>query len=82
MAHEEFRHETMIPAPAGGATPRTIYESEDGILQCYGTTVPSDEAVGYAPGCQFQKINATTIDTVLYINIGTKASCNFDALTA
>ena len=78
MGQEEFRHETMIAAPAGVAAPRTIYETEDGILQCYGTTVPSDEATGYAPSCQFQKVDGSTLDTVLYVNIGTKASADFD----
>ena len=69
----------MVPAPAGVATPRVIFKSEDGILQCYGTTVPSDGDVGYAPSCQFQKVDGSTLDTVLYVNIGTKASANFDA---
>lgn len=47
-----------------------------GILQAYGNTVPGAVA-GYAPGCQFHKTNGSTIGTVLYINIGTKASANF-----
>ena len=75
----QYKLQNMIPGPAGGAAPITIYESEDGILLCYGTTVPSDEAEGYAPSCRFSKIDATTLDTVMYVNIGTKASCNFDA---
>lgn len=79
MAEFSYEAANMVPGPAGGAAPTIMYESEDGILQCYGTTVPSDEAVGYAPSCQFQKVDGTTLDTVLYVNIGTKASCNFDA---
>lgn len=71
--------ETMVEAPAGSATPRAIFTTEDGILMAYGTTVPSDASVGYAPSCQFFKVDGTTLDTVLYVNIGTKASCNFDA---
>ena len=50
-----------------------------GILRAWGDTVPSDGAEGYAPSCIFHKIDGTTLDTVLYINIGTVASCNFDA---
>lgn len=79
MGTEHYRHQTMIPGPAGGATPTVWHETEDGILDCYGTTVPSDDATGYAPGCHFKKVDGTTLDTVLYINIGTRAACNFDA---
>ena len=64
--------------PAGGTTPTTLFRSDDGILDCYGTTVPSDAAVGYAPSCHFRKTDGTTLDTVLYVNIGTAVSCNFD----
>lgn len=74
-----FNLDNMVPAPAGTATPKVMFKSEDGIMQCYGTTVPSDEAEGYAPSCIFHKVDGTTLDTVLYVNIGTKASCNFDA---
>ena len=52
-----------------------------GILQAYGTTVPTDGAAGYAPACIFHDIDATTVNTVVYVNIGTITSCNFDPLT-
>lgn len=48
-----------------------------GILLAYGTTVPTSGRVGYAPGCIFIKTNGTSISTVTYVNIGTKASANF-----
>jgi hypothetical protein len=51
-----------------------------GILFAYGTTVPTDNAAGYAPGCLFLDIDSTTINTVVYSNIGTAAACNFDPL--
>ena len=51
-----------------------------GILQAFGTTVPTDGTPGYAPACIFHDINATTINTVVYANIGTLASCDFDPL--
>lgn len=79
MANIFYKLANSVPGPAGGATPTVLAESEDGILDCYGTTVPSDEATGYAPSCTFRKVDGTTLDTVLYVNIGTKASCNFDA---
>jgi len=50
-----------------------------GILRAWGDTVPTDGESGYAPSCHFQKIDGTTLDTVLYVNIGTLASCDFDA---
>jgi len=79
MSTVQYRLQNMVPGPAGGAAPTVMYESEDGILQCYGTTVPTDADTGYAPSCHFQKIDATTLDTVLYVNISSKASCDFDA---
>lgn len=51
-----------------------------GVLLAYGTTVPSDGALGYAPGCMFHQTDGTTESTYLYVNTGTKASCNFDAV--
>lgn len=51
-----------------------------GILLAYGSTVPSDNAVGYAPGCHFLKTNGTGLSSTMYVNIGTKAACNFDQM--
>jgi len=70
----------MIPGLAGTATPKTIFASEDGILLCYGKTVPSDAATGYAPGCLFLHVDGGA-GTALYVNEGTKASADFDAAT-
>ncbi len=50
-----------------------------GVLLAYGSTVPSNGRVGYAPGCRFIKTNGTTLATVDYINVGTKASAAFVA---
>jgi hypothetical protein len=74
-----FDHHNMTPGPAGTAIPQVTWRTEDGILDCYGTTVPTDGDAGYSPGCHFKKIDGSTLDTVLYVNIGTNASCNFDA---
>lgn len=48
-----------------------------GILIAYGSTVPTDASVGYAPGCKFIKTNGTSLATTTYVNVGTKASCTF-----
>lgn len=48
-----------------------------GILLAYGSTVPAAATVGYAPGAQFLKTNGTTIGTVTYVNVGTRASASF-----
>ena len=50
----------------------------DGVLFAHGTTVPTDATAGYAKGCLFIDSDATTIDTIWYMNIGTSDSCNFD----
>jgi len=51
-----------------------------GILLAYGTTVPSDGAVGYSPGCKFMQTDGAGEATYWYVNVGTKASANFDAI--
>lgn len=51
-----------------------------GITFASGATVPADNSVGYAPGCVFSNTSGSTINTVVYANIGTKAACNFDPL--
>jgi hypothetical protein len=53
--------------------------STHGIAVAAGTTVPSDADVGYAPNCIFIDLDATG-GAGWYINRGTKASANFDAL--
>lgn len=46
-----------------------------GILLAYGSSVPT--GAGYAPGCRFIKTNGTTLATVDYVNVGTKAAASF-----
>ena len=74
--HKELNDMTVIPAPAGVATPYVQHETEDGITWCYGTTVPSDAATGYAPGCTF----VDTDSGAKYINEGTAASADFNQI--
>jgi hypothetical protein len=51
-----------------------------GKLFAYGTTFPADGSVGFAPGCLFLDIDATTEATYWYLNVGTRPSSNFDAI--
>ena len=67
---EEFR----VPGPAGVATVKMVNKTEDGITECYGTTMPPDAGTVYAPGCVFIDTDSGT----RYINEGTLASCNFN----
>jgi hypothetical protein len=50
-----------------------------GIILAAGDTVPTDGQVGYSPGCIFIDTDASSMNTTTYTNIGTEASCNFDA---
>jgi hypothetical protein len=42
--------------------------------------IPADGSVGYAKGCIWIVTDGTTLDNTLYLNIGTAASANFDAM--
>jgi len=82
MALHGFEHQNMVPdgaAPDTGAV-KTIFTTEDGITECRGITVPTDTATGYAPGCIFVHVDGTS-GTSRYVNEGTKASCDFNAVT-
>lgn len=65
----------MVPAPAGVADVYVTYKSEDGVLACYGLTVPTTASV-FAEGCKFTKVNGTN-GNVSYINVGSYASPDF-----
>jgi len=51
-----------------------------GYLEAHGPTKPTDNATGYAPGCTFKCTGGNSVSTVFFVNIGTAAACNFDAL--
>lgn len=48
-----------------------------GIIMSVGETVPADGSAGYAKGCIFIDV----ANAVVYINEGTSASSDFDAIT-
>ena len=62
-ANIAYHLHSMVPAPAGASAPRVIYKSEDGILDCFGTTVPTDGTDGYAVGCTFRHTDADVLAT-------------------
>lgn len=53
---------------------------DKGLLIASGKTVPADGTAGYQTGCLFQHTDGGS-GTALYVNEGTVASCNFDAVT-
>jgi hypothetical protein len=50
------------------------------LLLASGATVPTDGEIGYQTGCIFQHTDGGDA-TALYVNEGTVASCNFNAIT-
>ena len=80
-AHISTDLDAMAKGPAGVAAPRTIYDSEDGILIAYGSTYPPNSSVGYAPGCIFIHTDGTD-DTAVYINEGTFLVADFNPITS
>ena len=50
-----------------------------GIVQAAGLTVPSDATKGYATGCTFHHLDGGD-GTSFYVNEGTNASCDFNAV--
>lgn len=83
MAEISQKLEDMVPAPAASATVRALITTEDGVLLCYGTaayTVLEADTSTYAPGCIYIKSLAAG-SSILYNNVGTKASPDFDVMT-
>ena len=76
MAEISQKLADMVPAPAAEATPIIKFETEDGIMDCYGTTAvnaaPLTTAALYAPGCTYVLVASGA--SKAYLNTGTKAS--------
>ena len=53
---------------------------QEGYLSASGDTVPTDGTSGYATGCYFAHTDGGN-GTAAYINEGTYASCDFNAIT-
>lgn len=61
--------------------PGVMGQTGVGITFDWGTTKPTDTTPGYAPGCIWLDIDATTSGLFLYINEGTLLSCSFKSAT-
>ena len=68
------------PVNLHSADPTIITAPGVGTLMAYGATVPSDGATGYATGCLFLHTDGGD-GTALYVNEGTSASADFNAIT-
>jgi len=55
--------------------------NEAGVLSASGETVPADGTAGYAKSCLFQHTDGAGVSDLLYVNIGTADSCDFNAVT-
>jgi hypothetical protein len=61
---------------------RVMFRDKDGyIFYATGTDVPADATAGYAKGCLFIDTDVAAATTGIYVNIGTTASSNFDAVS-
>ena len=78
-----YELENMIPFPAASAVIVPIITTEDGVLLCYGTaanTVLEADTSTYAPGCIYIK-SLVAGTSIIYFNVGTKASPDFNSAT-
>lgn len=57
-----------------------IYDQAGDILYATGTGVPDDAQPGFAKGCLFIDTDVAAGTTGLYVNVGTTAEANFDAV--
>jgi hypothetical protein len=84
--YKELLHGTPAPTPGTTATKLlNIADSTYGSLciLCYGTlSHPTDTSSGYAIGCIHIHTDGAAAGDVVYINEGTAASSNFDAVAA
>ena len=71
---------TITGVTASGVT-TLIKDASGNALLATGTTVPSDAGAGYAKGCLFIDTDVAAGTTGLYVNVGTAAACNFDAVS-
>lgn len=81
MLHKIFDLLYRGTFPSGVSAVRKMLPTPQGYLIGYGDTVPTDATAGWAPGALFIKIDGAG-GTLHYINVGTKASSNFDEVSA
>jgi hypothetical protein len=64
----------LLPISGAG-----VLETQKNWLYAWSDTLPTDAAGGYSPGCLFAHTDGDA-SGILYGNVGTLASCNFDPL--
>lgn len=57
-----------------------LLENLSGVYRASGATVPADSDAGFAPGCVFTLSTGGSVGGTVYINEGTKASADFNAV--
>lgn len=72
--------ELEAPVFSFAAESKLISDGVGCVLAC-GPTVPTDATAGYQPGCLFIHTDGDAYNTVLYCNISTAASCDFNVVT-
>lgn len=66
----------------GAETITVFLQDSDGmIMDCAGTTVPTDDTAGYAKGCRFVDTDVADNTSGVYENIGTTTVCEFNAVS-
>ena len=58
-----------------------IYDADGDILYATGESVPDGAQAGFAKGCLFIDTDVAAATTGLYVNVGTTAECDFDAVS-
>ena len=79
----QLQGELVDNTPAGTTGDILVYFRNNigMIMYATGPDVPADTTAGYAKGCLFVDVNVAAGTTGLYVNVGTDASANFDAVS-
>lgn len=59
---------------------KAILDQSSKVVFDFGSTVPSDGTIGFAKGCIFVQTDGANEAALLYINVGSTTSANFDAV--
>lgn len=79
----KIRGKTIDATTAGTTNPirAFMYDESGYIMYSTGLEVPTDSTAGYAKGALHVDTNVAAGTTGIYVNVGTTAACNFDAVT-
>lgn len=75
--------EVVAAATAGTTGQIRVYFRDENnmIMLAKGTDVPADDTAGYMKGALYVDENVAAGTTGLYVNVGTNAAANFDAVS-